>query len=206
VTAAGGTTSVGDLVRALERGEVVGLPTDTVYGLAACLSQSTGVGRLFALKGRPRDLAIPVLVADLAQAERVAGGGDPQLTALADRFWPGALTIAVRRERGSGAVLGGDPATVGLRCPDDDVVRALCRRVGPLAVTSANRHGAPPAKTAVEFRSSFGAEVDVVLDGGVRDGRPSTVVSIVGSTPRCTREGAIPFADVMAILTSRSTN
>ncbi|HXZ82842.1 MAG TPA: L-threonylcarbamoyladenylate synthase [Acidimicrobiales bacterium] len=195
--------SVGDLVRALERGEVVGLPTDTVYGLAARLSQPTAVDLLFHLKGRPRDLAIPVLVADLAQAEDVAGGADPRLTVLADHFWPGALTVALRRGRDTEPDLGGDPATVGVRSPDDDVIRALCRRVGPLAVTSANRHGDPPARTAVELRSTFDADVGTVLDGGVRDGQPSTVVSIVEATPRCVREGAIPFAEVIAALDGR---
>ncbi|MGP8162888.1 MAG: L-threonylcarbamoyladenylate synthase [Acidimicrobiales bacterium] len=200
MTAAFEPTSVGDLVRALENGAVVGLPTDTVYGLAASLSRPVAVDQLFALKGRPRDLAIPVLVADLAQAEEVAGGADPRLAVLANRFWPGALTIAVRRGPGEQPVLGGDPATVGVRCPNDDLVRALCRRVGPLAVTSANRHGGAPATTADEFRAIFVADVGVVLDGGVRDGRPSTVVSIAAGTPRCVREGAIPFAAVAAAL------
>ncbi len=97
VTAERKPVSVGDVARALERGENVGVPTDTVYGLAATLSNPVAVDRLFALKGRPKDLAIPVLVADLLQAEDVAGGSDPRLTVLADSFWPGALTIVVRR-------------------------------------------------------------------------------------------------------------
>jgi tRNA threonylcarbamoyl adenosine modification protein (Sua5/YciO/YrdC/YwlC family) len=192
--------SVGDVARALERGEVVGIPTDTVYGLAASLAQAGAVDRLFALKGRPRGLAIPVLVADIVQAEALAGGADSRLTALADRFWPGALTIAIRRRGGPDAVLGGDSATVGVRCPDDGVVRALCRRVGPLAVTSANRHGAPPATSAEEFAAILGDEVDVVYDGGVRDLAPSTVVSIVEDVPRCLREGTVGFAEVAALL------
>ena len=194
-------TSVADLARALERGRVVGIPTDTVYGLAAALSRPAAVDELFVLKGRPRDLAIPVLVADLAQAETVAGVSDPRLTVLADQFWPGALTVAVRRGAGSDVVLGGDPTTVGVRCPDDDVIRALCRRVGPLAVTSANPHAGPPATTAEELSSIFGDQVIVVLDGGLRDEPPSTVVSIAEGEPRCVREGRIPFTDVTAALT-----
>jgi tRNA threonylcarbamoyl adenosine modification protein (Sua5/YciO/YrdC/YwlC family) len=194
------TTSVADIVRALEHGQVVGLPTDTVYGLAAALTRSAAIDQLFVLKGRPADLAIPVLVADLAQAEEVAGGADPRLTMLADHFWPGALTVAVPRGDGSGAALGGDPATIGVRCPDDDVIRALCRRVGPLAVTSANRHGGRPARTAAEFRAIFSADVGAVLDGGLRDNQASTVVSVVEGAPRCVREGAIPFAAVVAAL------
>lgn len=194
-------TSVADVAHALERGRVVGIPTDTVYGLAAALSRPAAVDELFVLKGRPRDLAIPVLVADLAQAETVAGVSDPRLTVLADQFWPGALTVAVRRGAGSDVVLGGDPTTVGVRCPDDDVIRALCRRVGPLAVTSANPHAGPPATTAEELSSIFGDQVIVVLDGGLRDEPPSTVVSIAEGEPRCVREGRIPFTDVTAALT-----
>jgi tRNA threonylcarbamoyl adenosine modification protein (Sua5/YciO/YrdC/YwlC family) len=194
-------TSAADLALALERGRVVGIPTDTVYGLAAALSRPAAVDELFVLKGRPRDLAIPVLVADLAQAETVAGVSDPRLTVLADQFWPGALTVAVRRGAGSDVVLGGDPTTVGVRCPDDDVIRALCRRVGPLAVTSANPHAGPPATTAEELSSIFGDQVIVVLDGGLRDEPPSTVVSIAEGEPRCVREGRIPFTDVTAALT-----
>ena len=192
--------SVEDVARALERGRVVGIPTDTVYGLAAALSRPAAVEELFVLKGRPRDLAIPVLVADLAQAETVSGASDPRLTILADRFWPGALTVAVRRGAASDLVLGGDARTVGVRCPDDDVVRALCRRVGPLAVTSANQHAGPPATTAEEFSSIFRDQVDVVLDGGLRDEPPSTVVSIIEGEPRCMREGRIRFADVTTAL------
>ena len=193
-------TSVADLARALERGRVVGIPTDTVYGLAAALSRPVAVDELFVLKGRPRGLAIPVLVADLVQAETVAGASDPRLTILADHFWPGALTVAVRRGAGSDVVLGGDPRTVGVRCPDDDVIRALCRRVGPLAVTSANQHAGPPATTAEAFSSIFGDRVAVVLDGGLRDEPPSTVVSIIEGEPRCVREGRIRFADVTTAL------
>lgn len=203
MTAVPASTSVGEIVRALERGEVVGLPTDTVYGLAVSLADPSAVDELFALKDRPRDLAIPVLVADLAQAEALAGGADPRLTVLADRFWPGALTVVVRRGGAGGTALGGDLATVGVRCPNDDVIRALCRRVGPLAVTSANHHGQPPATSAAEFRSLVGAGVGTVLDGGVRDNPPSTVVSIAEGAPRCVREGAIPFAEVQAALAGR---
>ncbi len=195
-----GSNSIGELVRALEQGQVVGLPTDTVYGLAASARLPAAVGQLFDLKGRPSALTIPVLVADLAQAEDVAGGADTRLTILADCFWPGALTIAVRRVGDSEIVLGGDPTTVGVRCPDDDVARALCRRIGPLAVTSANRHGGRPARTVQEFRLIFGQDVGTVLDGGLRDNPPSTVVSIVAGAPRCVRHGAIPFAEVEAAL------
>ncbi len=91
-----------------------------------------------------------------------------------------------------------------MRCPDYDIVRALCRRVGPLAVTSANRHGAPPATTVEEFLAMLGEDVGVVFDGGSRKEPPSTVVSILEDTPRCIREGAIRFGDVAAALAGLS--
>ena len=146
---------------------VVGIPTDTVYGLAALVSSDDALEQIFELKGRPLDLALPVLVADLEQAEDFIGRSDPKLSHLARRFWPGALTVVVPLDAPMSAHLGGDGVSVGLRCPADDVVRDLCRRVGPLAATSANRHGEPPITTASQFNEVFDGRVGVVLDGGL---------------------------------------
>lgn len=193
----------GDLsaaVVALGAGRVVAIPTDTVYGLAADPSRRGATDQLFALKGRPPDLALPVLVADLEQGAALVGDGemDPVARRLAERFWPGALTVVVKRRSGLEWDLGGDPATVGLRCPAGAVARALCRSVGPLAVTSANRHGAPPAVTAAEVAEMFGPEL-LVIDGGRCDARSSTVVDTTAVPPRCVRQGAIAWAEVLAV-------
>jgi len=118
---------------------------------------------------------------------------------LADRYWPGPLTLVVPRAEGFDADLGGPPAaqrTVGVRWPDHPLIQALCRELGPLALTSANLHGAAPATTALDVERAFpGARhLAVVLDGGLCDGTPSTVVECVGTATRCLREGAIPWA------------
>lgn len=186
-------------VSALARGEVVAVPTDTVYGLAVDPRRDGATRRLFALKGRPEMVPLPVLVADRMVAERLGVLDGPALL-LAERFWPGALTIVVpRRPAAAGFELGGDPATIGLRCPDHAVVSRLLRASGPLAVSSANRHGGPPCRSAAEVLAAFAGAVRV-LDGGEADGEPSTVVALGPEGVSCLRGGAIPFADIEGVL------
>jgi tRNA threonylcarbamoyl adenosine modification protein (Sua5/YciO/YrdC/YwlC family) len=186
---------------ALRAGAVVGIPTDTVYGLAADPSVPGATAALFALKGRPEHVELPVLVADVAQAEELAGpsGLGPAARLLAERFWPGALTVVVGRRPGVTWELGGTGGTIGLRCPASEPARSLCTEVGPLATTSANRHGEPPLVTAAELVAAFGPEL-VVVDGGRCAGAPSTVVDVTGWPARCLRPGAVRFAEVEAAL------
>jgi len=184
------------LVEALAAGCVVAVPTDTVYGLAVDPQIPGAARRLFDVKGRPEQLALPVLIADAAGLAGLAEV-TPIAEQLASRYWPGPLTLVVARRREVSFDLGGDPGTIGVRCPASSMVRELLRRTGPLAVTSANRHGESPLHTA-EVRERFGADVASVLDGGRCDGRPSTVVSVVGSDLQCLREGALPFAEITA--------
>lgn len=179
---------------ALAAGSVVAIPTDTLYGLAADESQPAAVERIFELKQRPRDVQVPVLVADAEQAASLAVVASERVAALLDAFWPGALTVVLERTTGEG--------TVGLRCPDSAVVRELCRRVGPLATTSANLHGSPPLTTAAEVLSVFGDGVPVV-DGGTLAGAPSTVVDCTGPEPLLLRAGAIDFAAVQSAFFER---
>jgi L-threonylcarbamoyladenylate synthase len=123
------------------------------------------------------------------------GGFPPAAVRLAARFWPGPLTLVLpRRPEAAGLALGGEADTVGVRCPDDGFVRALARRVGPVATTSANRHGQPTPATAEEAAAALTGEVAVVVDGGPRDGVPSTVVDCTGSELRVLRRGAIDEA------------
>ena len=177
------------------------MPTDTVYGLAVDPSQPEAVARLFALKGRPAEVPLPVLVAGSEQVALVAGRLGPAARHLADHHWPGPLTLVVPRRRGFTVDLGGPPAarqTVGVRRPDHPVVVALCDLLGPLAVTSANLHGASPATTAAGVVAEFAGadQPEVVLDGGTCDGVPSTVVECRGPASRCLREGALAWADL----------
>jgi tRNA threonylcarbamoyl adenosine modification protein (Sua5/YciO/YrdC/YwlC family) len=197
-------SNVGDgldgAVEALRAGAVVGIPTDTVYGLAADAGRGAATDAVFVLKRRPPNLELPVLVADVAQAEDLAAGGLPDLgRLLVGHFWPGPLTIVVERRGDLDWAIGGDGRTIGLRCPAHAVARTLCRRVGPLATTSANRHGEPPLTTAADVTREFGGAVAVVVDGGVCDGTSSTVVDVTGGTVRCIRDGAVPWAEVLAV-------
>ena len=161
---------------ALVAGFPVGIPTDTVYGLAAHPATPGATERLFSVKRRPRDVDLPVLVADVDQARALTTAVPAVAVELMERFWPGPLTIVLPRAPELDADLGDDEATIGVRCPAHPVPRALCSLVGPLATTSANRHGEPTAATAMEVADSFGDAVPVVLDGGPCRGAPSTVV------------------------------
>lgn len=186
---------------ALAAGSVVGLPTDTVYGLAARIDLPDAMAAVFRAKGRPPGLALPVLVGRWHQARDVAAEWPRSASMLAARFWPGALTVVVPVDPALGRHLGGDGASVGLRCPDHKLVRSLCRRAGPLATTSANSHGAPPCTTAAQVQAAFStADVALVVDGGSCDGTPSTVVDCTCSPPTCLREGGIPWAWIEASL------
>lgn len=185
---------------ALAAGRVVGLPTDTVYGLAVDALRPGAADRLFALKARPRTVEVAVLVADAGQARALAGALPEEAEALMARWWPGALTLVLPRRPGLAADLGGDGSSVGVRCPDHGVARALAALVGPLATTSANRHGHPPVTTAAGLAEMFGDGVAVVLDGGLCQGPPSTVVALTGGEPRCLRDAALPWSEVAASL------
>lgn len=187
--------AIEDAVAALERGALVVLPTDSVYGLAARLHPAT-VAELIRIKARPPDKPLPVLGSTAGQLASVAVLDETALV-LARDFWPGPLTLVLPRAEGFDLDLGGGPDTVGVRIPAHEVARALLERAGPLAVTSANRSGEPPATTVDEARVAFGDEIPVYLDGGLAAGTPSTVVSLVGR-PLVLRDGILPGADVLS--------
>jgi tRNA threonylcarbamoyl adenosine modification protein (Sua5/YciO/YrdC/YwlC family) len=190
-------TPVDDAAAALRAGGVIVLPTDTVYGLVALASVASATAHLFALKQRAEDVPLAVLCASREQALGLAAAPvDPAVAAVAERWWPGPLTLVVPRRPGVDLHLGEPATTVGLRVPDDELVRAVAERVGPLAATSANRHGEPVAATAAAARDTFGASVALVVDGGRLSERSSTVVDATDSPWRVLREGPIPSADV----------
>lgn len=186
---------------ALAEGKVVAIPTDTVYGLGASIERPEGMEAVFRAKGRPAGLALPVVVGRWRQARQVASRWPRSASQLAARFWPGALTVVVPADPALGRCLGGDGATVGLREPDHRFVRSLCRLAGPIALTSANRHGEPPCTTAEAVRDAFAAaDVAVVVDGGPCDGAPSTVVDCTVSPPACLRAGSVEWSWIEASL------
>jgi L-threonylcarbamoyladenylate synthase len=181
----------------LRAGGLVIIPTDTVYGIAVDATVAGAADALFAAKGRPRSVPIAVLVSDEEAAWAVAASPVPsEARRLAARWWPGALTLIVHRGGDWPADLGDDGGTVGLRCPDDAWARALCRATGPLATTSANLHGAPTAAEPAELAAQFEGVVAVVVDGGRREGRASSVVDCTEVPPRLVREGALGPRDL----------
>ena len=192
--------AIDQAVKALEGGFIVGVPTDTVYGLAADVSYTGAADRLFALKKRSRTFELPVLVADIEQAMSISVGVPEVAEKLMAKYWPGALTIVVPRHPDFVADLGSDEETVGIRCPGHIVPRTLCEVVGPLATTSANLHKQPPLTTAQEVSATFADGVDVILDAGPCNGRSSTVIDVTGSEPKLLREGDISWTDILATI------
>ncbi|MDQ3955366.1 MAG: L-threonylcarbamoyladenylate synthase [Actinomycetota bacterium] len=192
------TSTVTAIADALGAGHVAVIPTDTVYGLAGLPTNPGAVARIFSLKGRLQDKPLPVLGNGVIQLEAVARFDDLALR-LAEAFWPGPLTIVLPRAPGFAADLGGSqPDTVAVRVPDRELCLSLLGATGPLAVTSANLSGRPPATTAEQARGLF--DSIPVLDGGACDGSPSTIVSLVGS-PKILRSGPLEKAVVQALTT-----
>jgi L-threonylcarbamoyladenylate synthase len=190
-------TAVLQAVRALAQGLPVGIPTDTVYGLAVDPFRPGATDRIFQAKRRPRDVNLPVLVSGVDQALSVSTAVPDLALELMRRYWPGALTLVIPAKPSLGADLGDDEVTVGVRSPDHPVPLALCAAAGPLATTSANRHGEPPLVDAAAVARSFGEAVPIVLDGGTCDASPSTVVDCTGQNLKLLREGRIPWAELL---------
>jgi len=186
----------------LRAGGLVAMPTDTVYGVGVALDAQDGLARLFAAKDRPFDRAIVLLVADLEGAASV-GVLSPSARALAERHWPGGLTLVLAQAPGARlpALLTAGAATIGVRIPDHACPRALARELGPLPVTSANLSGHPDARDAAGVLDQLGDRIDLVLDGGAaRGGVPSTVVDCSGELARVLRVGAIAAEGIAACL------
>jgi L-threonylcarbamoyladenylate synthase len=175
----------------LHSGGLVGIPTDTVYGLAALVSDSPAIARIYQAKERSENKAIAVLIGDLDQLDLVAESMSADARCLASAFWPGALTLVVPRRPELPANLSPLP-TVGVRMPDHDFARRLLRYAGPLATTSANLSGGPNPRTTVEVLAQLEGRIELLLDGGdAPGGVPSTVVDCTGNEIKVLRQGAI---------------
>jgi len=186
---------------ALKRGELVVMPTDTVYGLAADAFRPLAVERLLDAKGRGRDMPVPVLIGSQATVEGVATGVTDDARALIDAFWPGALTLVLRHQPSLAWDLGDTRGTVAVRMPAHPVAIDLLREVGPTAVSSANRTGLPPASSIDEAIDQLGDAVACFLDAGATtESVPSSIVDLTAFTPRLLREGALSFAALREIV------
>ena len=179
----------------LAGGGSVLLPTDTVYGLAVRADRPGAVDQLAALKDRAAEQPVAVLVASVQQAEAVGVLPDWARPVI-ERWWPGPLTLVLARRPGLAWDLGDPPDTVGVRLPDHDLVRGLAEVVGPLATTSANRHGEPTPPTAAEAVAALTGAPDLVVDGGPCVGPASTVVDATGPEPVVLRPGPIAMSDL----------
>ena len=185
----------------LHRGGLVVFPTDTVYGVAALARNAGAVAAIYRAKQRPATLPIPVMVAEPGQVQEVAWllPGFRELTGL---FWPGPLTIILPKREPLPAIVTAGGDTVALRIPDHPLALELLRRVdAPLAVTSANLSGQPPARTAQEARAQLDGRVDAIVDGGVAPGgEPSTLLDLTCSPSAILRRGPVTEAQIRAVL------
>jgi len=173
-------------------GQLVVLPTDTVYGIGADAFDATAVADLLAAKGRGRDMPVPVLVGSWTTIEGLSASVAQRTWDLIEAFWPGGLTLVVDEAPSLSWDLGDARGTVAVRMPLHPVAIELLERTGPMAVSSANRSGFPPALTAADAQDQLGDEVAIYLDGGpAKTGIASTIVDVTGEIPRVLRAGAI---------------
>ncbi|WP_454084033.1 L-threonylcarbamoyladenylate synthase [Georgenia sp. Marseille-Q6866] len=186
---------------ALSAGGLVVLPTDTVYGIGAAAFDPGAVAALLAAKGRGRQSPPPVLVPAAATVAGLATDVPAAVHTLLETFWPGPLTVICRAQPTLAWDLGDTGGTVALRMPDDEIALALLTRTGPLAVSSANRHGRPAATTVLEAATALGDRVEVYLDGGPsRGGVASTIIDATGPTLRIVRAGALSLDELTAVV------
>lgn len=188
-------------VAAAKRGDLVVLPTDTVYGLGTDAFSQTGPQKLLAAKGRDRNMPIPVLVGHVKALDGLAQRVDGITKALAEAFWPGALTIVVKAQPTLRWDLGETNQTVALRMPLNPIAIELLNAVGPMAVSSANKTGQPAATNVDEAIAQLGEAVTIYLDGGQTPGNvASTIVDVSSGEIKLLRQGAIPLEEIRLIV------
>lgn len=177
----------------LSEGGLVAFPTDTVYGLGALCTDEAAIEKLFAAKGRNEGKPISILVSDIAQVEAAAEEVPEKARRLMEQYWPGALTIVLKKNPNLSDRLSAGTGTIGIRMPDSETARALIKAAkSPLAAPSANRSGKRSAVTAEDVREDLEGRIDLILDGGPCPvGLASTVVDLTGKAPKILREGII---------------
>jgi len=190
-----------DAASAVRRGELVVIPTDTVYGIGCDAFNTRAVAALLEAKGRGRDMPAPVLVGTVSAATALVQSLGTHGQDLIDAFWPGPLTLIFRANPSLVWDLGDTKGTVAVRMPMHQVALDLLRETGPMAVSSANRSGQPPATTVEEAEEQLGDSVAVYLDGGpCTDNVPSTIVDLTTAVPRLLRKGAIPVDKIRGVV------
>ncbi|WAX56722.1 L-threonylcarbamoyladenylate synthase [Jatrophihabitans cynanchi] len=182
-------------------GQLVVLPTDTVYGIGANAFDPVAVADLLAAKGRGRDMPVPVLVGSWSTIDGLVNVVTDQARALIEAFWPGGLTLVVTHAPSLDWDLGDARGTVAVRMPLHPVAIELLEATGPMAVSSANRSGQPAATTAEEARAQLGDDVALYLDGGPAEaGIASTIVDVTAEVPRVLRAGAVSIESLRKVV------
>jgi L-threonylcarbamoyladenylate synthase len=186
----------------IRAGGVVAIPTDTLYALAVDPFSAAAVERLFSVKGRAAERAVPLIAADAAQIAAFLGPLSDAAARLADRFWPGPLTLLVQAPPTLAKDVTGGTGRVGVRVPDDAVARAICRAAGlPVTATSANISGQPASSDPDEVERTLGARIDLLIDAGpTRGGAPSTIADVTRRPPALVRPGAVSWDEIRACL------
>ncbi len=183
-------------IQVIRSGGVIAIPTDTVYGIAASAFDESAIARIFQIKKRDENKSIAVLLGDAGQAAEIAKSFPPKAIALASAYWPGGLTLLVGKKNGLPASLSGNEK-IGLRIPDHPFARELIRCCGPLATSSANFSGQPPALCLADFSELLEDQLDLIIDDGPVSGSvASTVVDCTVNPVQILREGAISKAEI----------
>jgi len=194
-------TAIEAAAQAVQRGGLVVLPTDTVYGIGADAFDHAAVQALLDAKGRGREMPPPVLISAATTVDALAVRIPGYARALIDAFWPGPLTLVCHQQGSLQWDLGDTRGTVAVRMPDHAIAREVLERTGPLAVSSANRTGMPAATDADQAEQMLGEEVDVIIDAGESPGgEASTIVDVTGSQGRVLRRGALSLEQLNAVL------
>ena len=188
----------------IANGGVVAIPTDTLYGLAADPFSAAAIARVFDVKGRSAERALPLIAADAEQVAAHIGRLSPDAARLAARFWPGPLTLLVAAPRTLAKDVSGGTGKVGVRVPADDVARRICAAVGrPITATSANVSGEAATADPAEVERTLGDRIDLLIDTGPTPGAaPSTIVDATGTAPVLVRAGAVAWDEILAWLSN----
>ena len=194
--------AVRDAAAILRRGGLLGIPTETAYGLGADALNEDAVSRIFLAKGRPQDNPLIIHVPDASWLERYCRDVPPAAYQLAERFWPGPLTMILEDKGVVSALVNDGSGTLGVRCPDHPLTQAILRQAGvALAAPSANPSDQPSPKTAQEVLDYFDGHIEGIVDGGpCRVGVESTIVDLTGPAPQILREGGIPGQELLDFL------
>ncbi|SDD33315.1 L-threonylcarbamoyladenylate synthase [Glycomyces harbinensis] len=194
-------TGLKSAARAVGGGRLVVIPTDTVYGIGCDAFNHTAVRALLTAKGRGRDMAPPVLIGSKRALDGIASDIPDSAKELIEAFWPGPLTVVVHYSPSLAWDLGDTDGTVAVRMPLHPLALELLKETGPMAVSSANKHGQPPAESAADAKSQLGSDVSVYLEAGPsEDNLPSTIVDCVAHPPQVLREGALTLEQIRKIV------